>query len=147
MRPRPKHSVFLVASSLSAVGISLLLCNSVWPEDSQKAVPRVKELQQERLAVLEEIHGAAKQLFLSARTSFDEVHAAAAALLAARIEYADTQKDRIKVCDEAIQEALEWQKAVQQMVQAGRASDLVRLKAKAYVLEIQIAREKAGTDE
>lgn len=147
MRPSPKFWISLVASSLSSMGLLFVFCNSVWPEDSQKAIPRVKELQQKRLEVLEEIHGAAKQLFLSARTSFDEVHAAAAALLAARIEYADTQKDRIKACDDAIQEALEWQKAVQQMVQAGRATELVRLKAQAYVLEIQIAREKAGTDE
>src|SRR5690349_16292103 len=140
MRPNPKVWICLVASSLGSIGLLFVFCNSVRPDDEQKAVSRVKELQQERLALLEEIHGVAKQLFLSARTSFEEVHIASAALLAARIEYADTQKDRIKACDDAIQEALEWQKAVQQMVEAGRATDLVRLKAQAYVLEIRIAR-------
>jgi hypothetical protein len=117
------------------------------PKKTEKANARTKELQQKRLAVLEEIHDSAKQLFASARTSFDEVHAAAAALLAARIEYAESQKDRIKVCDEAVQEAVEWQKFAQQMAQAGQATGIVELKAQAYLLEAQIAREKAETED
>jgi hypothetical protein len=111
----------------------------------EKGSARLKELQQKRLAVLEAVHDAAKQLFSTARTSFEDVHAASIPLLAARIEYADTQEDRIKACDEAVQEALEWQKVVQQMVQAGRVSGLTELKAQAYLLETQIEREKAET--
>jgi hypothetical protein len=117
------------------------------PRKTEKANARTKELQQKRLAVLEEIHDSAKRLFASARTSFDEVHAAAAVLLAARIEYAETQQDRIKACDEAIQEALGWQKVAQQMVQTGHATGVVELKAQAYLLEAQIAREKAETED
>lgn len=147
MRSNPKVSICLVASSLISVGLLLVFCNSVWPKDNQKAIPRVKELQQKRLAILEEIHDAAKQHFASGRTSFDEVHSAAAALLAARIEYAESQKDRIKACDEAVQEALEWQKAAEQMVQAGRASRITELKAQSHLVETQLARESAGTDE
>lgn len=117
------------------------------PRQTEKVKARTKELQQKRLAVLEEIHDSAKRLFASARTSFEEVHSAAGALLAARILYAESQTDRIKACDEAVHEALEWQKFAQQMVQAGQATGIVELKAQAYLLEAQIAREKAETED
>jgi len=146
MRPTRKYSVCLVTISVSCVAL-LVFCNSVWPKETEKANARTKELQRNRLAVLEEIHDVAKQGFANARTSYEEVLAAKRDLIAARLEYADTQKDRIKACDEAVQEALELQQVVQAMVEASRASGLAKLKAQAYLLETQIMREKAETVE
>jgi len=143
----PKFSVCLVAISVGCMGLLSVFSNSVWPKETEKANSRVKELQQKRLAVLEKIHDVAKQGFANARTSQEEVHAAKLDLLAARLEYADTRKERIQVCDEALQEALEWQQIVQAMVEANRASGLAELKAQAYLLDTQITRENEETDE
>jgi hypothetical protein len=147
MRPTPKYSVSLVAISVSCVGLLFVFCNSVWPKETEKANPRIKELHRNRLAVLEEIHDVTKQGFANAHTSYEEVLAAKRELLTSRLEYADTQKDRIEACDEAVQDALELQQVVQAMVEASRASGLAKLKAQAYLLETQIMRENAETVE
>ncbi len=146
MRPTRKYSVCLVTISVSCVAL-LVFCNSVWSKETETANPRIKELRQNRLAVLEKIHDVAKQSFANARISYEEVLAAKRELITARLEYADTQQDRIKTCDEAVQEALELQQVVQAMVEASRASGLAKLKAQAYLLETQIMREKAETVE
>ena len=67
--------------------------------------------------------------------------------MAARLEYAATQKDRIKACDEAVQDAIDWHARVQAMKEAGRATPVDELKAQAWLLKTQIARENAETDE
>jgi hypothetical protein len=144
MRPTRKISVCVVAISL---GLLFACGKSVWPQGPKKANPRIKELQQKRLVVLELIHEAAKKSYESARTSFKEVHAAKVELLAARRDYADTRKDRIKACDEAVQEAIAWHTSVQGSVESGRAPRYDELKAQAFVLETQISRQIAETDE
>jgi hypothetical protein len=143
MRLTPKFSVCLAAIS---VGLLFVLCNSAWPQETEKANARIKELQQQRLAVLEKICDRAKKLFTNARIEYEEVHAANRELFAARLAYADTRKDRIKVCDDAVQDALDWQKLAQQMAKQSRASALFELKSEAYLLETRIAREKAAAE-
>ncbi len=147
MRTTRKFSVFLLPVTASCVALLFVFCNSVWPEEAKKASPRVKELQQKRLAVLEEIRGAAKQLYANSRVSYEEFHAAQRELLAARIAYADTQKERIKACDDAIQEASAWQQLARAKVEASQATRVEELKANAFLLETQIAREKAEAGE
>jgi len=110
-----------------------------------KASPRIKELQQKRLTILEEIRDSAKQLYADSRVSYEEVHGVQLELLAARIAYVETQKQRIKACDEAMQEATAWQQFVRSKVEAGKATRVDELKANAFLLETQIAREKAAT--
>jgi len=147
MRTTRKFSVCLLAVSVSGLGLLFIFCNSVWPKEQEKASPRIKELQAKRLAVLEEIRDSAQQLFAASRVSYEDVHAAQLELLAARIAYADTQKERIKACDEAVQEAIGWQKFTQSKVESSQATRIDVLKADAFVLETQIAREKAEAGE
>lgn len=116
--------------------------NSLRSEETKKPNPRIKELQNQRLAVLEEVHAAATTAYQNARTSFDDVHAASVALLAARLDYADTQEDRIQACDAAVEEALKWHEFVKAKVEAARGTQLTELQSRAYLLETQIAREK-----
>jgi len=142
MRPTSKISLcFLV----SCVGLLFVFSNSVWTQEAKKANSRIKELQQQRLVVLEQVHDTAKQLFQNARIQFESVHGAAAELFAARLEYAETQEDRIKACDDAVKAATECYEVVLAQKQASRGSEFAVLKAKAFVLEVQIAREKAET--
>ncbi|HEX4145010.1 MAG TPA: hypothetical protein VHY91_16005 [Pirellulales bacterium] len=140
MHPTPKLSVCLVAIGM---GLLLVFCNSVWPEEAEKAKPSVKELQQKRLAILEQVVAIEKNLFQNARVSYDAILAAERELLAARIQYAETQTERIKACDEAIQEALAMHELLQARQIAARGLAVAVLQAEAYVLEAQIMRENA----
>lgn len=139
--------VCLVAFSAASAGLLSAFCSSVNSQETKKANPRIKELQQKRLAILEQVYDSAKQGFATARTSYEDVYAAEAALLAARLEYAETQKERIKACDAAIEGARKWQDLVHEMVASGRASRITEMKAEAYLLETQITREKIGAVE
>lgn len=143
MSPTRKFSACLVAISMSCVCLLFVFSSSVWPQEAKKANPRIKELQQKRLAVLEEIRDSAKKLFTQGVLSFEDVFETQREVLAARLEYADTRKERIKVCDEAIQEAAKWQELVKAQREAAQVTIVPVLKADAYLLEVQIAREKA----
>jgi outer membrane protein TolC len=144
MRPTPKISVCLVAIS---VGLLLAFCNSARPESTDKAKADIKELQQKRLAVLQQASDGAKLLFKNARVEFAEVLPARRELFAARIEYADTREDRLKACDEAIEDARQMLEIVQARKAAARASAVSVWQAQAFELEAQIARAKAETSE
>ncbi len=141
------HRKFLVCTvtiSTTCLGLLFVFCNSVWSNDEEKATPRLKELQQRRLEVLEAAHDSAKQLYANARASYEEVHTASADLMAARLAYAETQKERIDACDEAVQEATQWVDRAAAMVASNRASRLTVLKAQAFLLETKIMRETLG---
>jgi hypothetical protein len=144
MRSTSNFSVCLV---VTCAGLLFVFSNSVWPQETKKPNPRIKELQQKRLAVLEQVHNVAQQSFMSARSSFENVYAAKAELLAARRDYADTKEERIKACDEAVQEALNFHKVTQKQVEAGGAPRITELKAQAFVFETQLVREKVEAAE
>lgn len=147
MRASATLSVCLAAISASCVGLLFLFGNSVRSEETKKANPRIKELQKQRIAVLEDVQDATTRLYQNARTSFEDVHAASMALMAARLDYADTREERIKACDEAIEQAQRWQELVKARVEAARDTQITVMKTQAYLLEAQIAREKAATDD
>jgi len=147
MRPTAKISVRLLVLSISCTCLLFVLCNSVWTQETKKANPNIKELQKQRLAVLEEIRDSATKLFQNARISYEDVLLAERDLLAARIAHAETRKDRIKVCDEAVQNAIESYKFLQERVKEARVTRVTELKAKAFLLETQIARANAETED
>lgn len=142
MRPNNKLSVWLAAMSVSCAGLLLMFGNSAWSEQTKETSPRIRELQQKRLAVLEQISEVAKASFQTTRGSYEDVHSASVELFAARRDYAQTREERIKVCDEAVQEAETWLKVVVAMVEKARISPIARLQAEAFVLE---ARFRAKT--
>jgi hypothetical protein len=146
MMPSTRISISLVTISVSCLGLLLVFCNSGLPQEAKQANARIQELQQKRLKVLEKVCEEAQERYTVARTSFEEVLAANAALSTARIEYANTREDRLKACDEAIKNALEMQDVTAARVKAAHGSRVDQLKADAYVLELQIRREKAAAE-
>ncbi|HTU27630.1 MAG TPA: hypothetical protein VMF30_19625 [Pirellulales bacterium] len=143
MRLTSKSAVCVAAMSL---GLLLLFCASVRPEDAKNAKPDIKELQQKRLALLGKVHDVVRNLYQNARIEYGEAHAAQAEYFAARREYAETREERIKACDEAIEEALEWQKLAEALKISARATEIGILRSKAYLLEMQIERAKAEAE-
>jgi hypothetical protein len=146
MRPNLKLSAPRISLCLVAIGLVLVFGNSGRPEVAAKARPSLKDLQRQRLEVLEQLHGVAANLFQSARIEYEAVLGAERDLLAARLEYADTREDRIKACDETIENAEKSLEIVQARKVAARGLASEALKAQAFLLEAQIAREKLETE-
>lgn len=115
----------------------------VWPEEAEGVHPRVKELRQKRLVVLESIRESCQVLFQHGKLSFDEVHNASVDLFSARLEYAESRGERIRICDEAIKEAITAQEIAQARFERAETSRVSVLKAEAYVLKTQIDRQNA----
>jgi outer membrane protein TolC len=142
MRPTP--SVCLVAISM---GLLLMFCNSGRPEEPQKAQPNIKELEQKRMAILEQVRDFAKALYKNARIEYTDVLSAERELFAARLGNAATQQDRIKACDEAIRDARESQELAKAHKEGARGTHIPVLQAQVFELEAQIARAKAEASE
>lgn len=140
MRSSPKISVCLAAIG---VGLLLVLGNSGLSEEPEKVQFKLKQLQQQRLAILEQTRDVAKKLFETARVEFATVHKAERELLAARLEYAETKQDRIKACDQAIADAQFFQALNKARKEGARGTDIEVLSAKEFELQAHIERLKA----
>jgi hypothetical protein len=71
------------------------------------------------------------------------VHQTKVNLLAARLDLAEKKEDRIKICEEAVKNAVAWEESVRKRVAVGNESGIRTLQAQAYVLDTRIALEKA----
>lgn len=147
MRQTKKISVRLLTISAICAGLMFVICKPVWTQETKKSTPRIKELQQQRLAILEEIRDVTTKLYRSARVEFEAVYAVERELFSARATYAETQKERIDACDEAIKHAAEWRQIAETRKEFARGTEITVLKSQAFTLEVQIAREKLAPAE
>lgn len=147
MRQTNKISLRLLTIIAMCAGLIFVICNPVWTQETKKATARINELQQQRLAILEEICDVANKLYRNARIEFEGVYAAERELFIARTTYAETQKERIDACDEALKHAAEWRQIAQTRKEFARDTEIPVSKSKAFTLEVQIAREKAAPAE
>jgi len=124
--------------------IAFLLCNSAFADEKGGAGNTLKELKEKRLVLLEKAREFALKGYQENATKFtpNQVHLALQALLAARLDLAQTREDRIKICEEAIKDAEAWEKIVIGRVKAGDESAIWNFKAQALVLETRITLEQ-----
>lgn len=142
MRWNRKCVAYLFAISLTCAGLLLALSDSAWTQEAKKANAQVKELQKQRLALLEHARDIATALFRNARLSHEEFLTAEREFLAAQIEYAETRDDRIKACDAAIEAATKCVTILESRKENVQTTELAVIKAKAYLLETKILRQK-----
>lgn len=147
MRQTKKFSVRLLTIIAICAGLMFVIGKPVWTQETKKSTPRVKDLQQQRLAILEEIRDVTTKLYRSARIEFEAVYAVERELFIARTTYAETQKERIDACDEAIKHAAEWRQIAETRKEFARGADVTVLKSQAFTLEVQIARERIAPAE
>src|SRR5882672_7762656 len=102
MRRTPKSLACLVGVTGCLVSLFLAFCNPVVSNETEEKSTKIKELEQKRLAVLEKIYDLAKQGVMNGLISHDQLRAAKSELLSARLDYADTKQERIKICDEGV---------------------------------------------
>lgn len=104
----------------------------------------LSKLVQERIAVVTQMYELTAAAYRQGAASLSEVSEARRALLAARLEAAQTKAERIKVLEETVAFAEQARDVTQRLVEAGEASQVKALQAKADVLtaRINLEREK-----
>lgn len=146
MRRTPKSLACLVGVTGCLMSLFLVFGRPVVSKETETS-SKVKESHKKRLAVLQTIHDLTKKGFTDGVIAYEQLRTAKADLLSARLDYAESKKDRITACDEAIADAKEWQKIVQQGAKGNAFSRFDELKAEADLLEAQITRENAEDDD
>lgn len=89
----------------------------------------------------------AKALYQRGSIQYGDVLAAQRELLAARLEYADTNQERIKICDQAIDLARQMHDIARAHKEGARGTEVEVLKFKDFELQARIARVKSGAGE
>jgi outer membrane protein TolC len=109
----------------------------------EPAKTKLDELLKERLAVLREIAKQVAAEYRIGKAPFDRVHHAQMAVLTARLESSESDKDRLAILEETLALAKENEKTATQLYETGRAPASDPLTAKAGRLEVEIALERA----
>lgn len=132
---------FLALAGLSA---AFLMCGSAFTQEETDSGDKIKELKEERLALLVTIQNmTAKGFREGLHFTADQVHQAKLDVFTARLDLAETKEYRIKICEEMVNEDTEWATIVEKHVQAGQLNAVEPVKAQAHVLAARIALEKA----
>ena len=102
----------------------------------------VADLQQERLAVLEQLVKYATNDYQSARGDFEKVLQAQQQLLEAKLELAEDHASRVKALTESVELATQSQQIAEARKQAGRGTETDVLQCKANRLKAEIALQR-----
>ena len=111
--------------------------------DEPKADAAVRALQKERLTLLETIHDQALRAYNGGETSFDRVLSAHLALLNGKLDLCETNAERVKVHEDMVKAAEEFQKTVAKLSEAKTVSRIDVLRAEVQRLDARIGLEKA----
>lgn len=103
----------------------------------------IKELKRERFVLLKEIFTLTHAGFNQGTNTASQVHEARAALMAARLDFAETKAEKFEVAQEGVKEADEWVKQVEKLLAAGQGSRIDVLKAQVGLNDARIALAKA----
>ncbi len=114
-------------------------------EQSDASVKKVKELRKERIAVLKNLTEAVGVLYKSMRTntSIDDVFEARQLLIAAELEAAETEAERVELYKNLVAVLKQQESLADQRVKATRGTMVSVLKVKAKRLEAEIHLEQA----
>ena len=127
----------------SVVSMSIVLL-ALGPTARAEQPEGLKQLKEKRLALLLKIHEATKKgQRIDPAMPPDQVRKTMVDVFAAKLDLAETKADRIKIWEEAVKYAQEWEKQVKEMRKNGFAAPVDLLNAEAYVLEARIGLEKA----
>ena len=113
--------------------------------DAPAARPAVAALRQERLATLRQARDVADKHFAGGMGTLEEVERVDHLLVDAELALAATPKERSEILNNSIKDARKQEALSQKRVQAGLATTLDSLEAKAYRLglEIRLGEESA----
>jgi len=112
-------------------------------EQIEESAKKVKELQKERIATLEDLVTQATAAFQRAQASYEEVLEAQMLLLKARLNAAEKESERITLYQQTVEVLKKCEELANTRAQAGRGGHAAVLKTKARRLEVEILLEQA----
>jgi outer membrane protein TolC len=128
------------------IGFILVLAASRAIAADEPTNDELRKLVQERVTVVTQMYELTAAAYRQGAASLSEVSEARRALLAARLEAAQTKAERVKVLEEMVTLAEQTRDVTQRLVDSGEANQLKALQAKADLLtaRINLEREKAA---
>ncbi|HEX4130244.1 MAG TPA: hypothetical protein VHZ24_09385 [Pirellulales bacterium] len=124
--------------------------NAVNPSRQQQiedCAKKCKELQEQRIDVLETLVNINTVLFQSARVQFDEVYEAQSLLLEAKLDVAEKESDRIALYGKMVELLKQYEQWAEARAQRAEETQVPVLKIKARRLEAEIRLEQAKAKE
>lgn len=137
-----KHVKPAVIGATATLGIVTLLYG-VNAADKTTGSAKIKELQNQRVTVLQEVRNATAEAYKTKHAPLTDVLAATLAVLDARLDLAESQEERLKLLEEAVKHSREIEETAKTMFQSGQANRVDVLKSTAGRLEREIALERA----
>jgi hypothetical protein len=120
-----------------------LSAHAVLSVEQAPAPGRLDDLLQKRLTLLEQYERAMKErIQIDPQMNPLLVHPATVAVMNARLELAKSPEDRLRVLEDMVKSAEDWDRFVDGLINSGRMGKWEGLKSKAEVLEAQIALER-----
>jgi uncharacterized protein YlaN (UPF0358 family) len=116
-------------------------------EQIDESAKKVKELQKERIAALEEMAVQLTNLFQNGRVEFDEVIDAQLLLLEAKLEVAEKESDRITLYKNMVDVLKQYEALAGGRAKNAQGTHAAALKIKARRLEAEIRLEQAKAKE
>jgi hypothetical protein len=116
-------------------------------EQIDASAKKVKELQKERIATLEDVVAQLTNLFQNGRVEFDEIINARLLLLEAKLDVAEKESDRIALYKNMVDVLKQYEALADGRVKFAQETHAVALKIKARRLEVEIQLEQAKARE
>jgi len=116
-------------------------------DQAEESAKKVKELQKERIATLNQMADAITKLFQSGHGSFEEVYEARLLVFKAELDAAEKESDRITLYKNIVDELKKYEEFAATRVKAARGSQVSVLKIKARRLEVEIDLERQKAKE
>lgn len=140
IRPR------FIRSSVVCMGCAVLFVYSrSGLTQNAEALSRIKELQKQRVSVQEDLHEVLNRRYSSDPFDYEVVISAERDLLTARLAVAANRTERTKACDDAVEDVKAILEIQEKLFEAARFNRDCVFATKSYLLETQIARQKAET--
>ena len=128
----------------ASLGALVALCaNRLFSVEPTTHADRIDELLRKRLALLEECErGVKERLRIDPQVRAVDVRRATVAVLNARLDLAKSSHDRLKVLEEMVKSAEEWDRLMAGLVDQNVYAKYEGLQAKVEIVEAQIALER-----
>jgi outer membrane protein TolC len=115
---------------------------------ADKADPndRMKALLRQRVDTAKDIFDLMLEKYKHGGGNIGSVHRAKVNWLTARLSLADTKGERVKIHEEIVKDAKEWEQSALQNVETGAGERIEALTARADRIEAEIALERAKSE-
>lgn len=145
----PALILTVLAAALSAARAGALdKANPSAAGRAEESAKKVKELQKERIATLEELVNIATAQYQQGRvSSYEAVVEATMQLLKARLDAAEKEADRVALYQQSVDLLKQVEKVASARMAAGRGTNIEVLGIKARRLEVEIQLERAKAKE